>query len=215
MQDDYRHQGMRRRLVDTLRAKGVSNEAVLSAIGRVPRHQFIDDSAFLGLAYEDKAFPIACGQTISQPFTVAVQSALLDLRPGDKVLEVGTGSGFQTAVLCELGAKVYSIERHRPLYLATKAKLERMGHRATLVHGDGYKGLPMHAPFDKVIITCGAPSAPVELLKQLKPSGAMVVPVGEGDRQRMLRLQYREGSGWVGEDHGDFSFVPMLTEKVK
>lgn len=215
MQDDYRHQGMRRRLVETLRTKGIADPAVLAAIGRVPRHQFIDDSAFLTLAYEDKAFPIGCGQTISQPFTVAVQSALLELKPGDKVLEVGTGSGFQTAVLCELGVKVYSIERHRPLHVATKARLEKMGYRATLVHGDGYKGLPSYALFDKVIITCGAPAPPMELLKQLRPSGSMIVPVGEGDRQHMLRLKYREGHGWVAEEHGVFSFVPMLAEKVK
>lgn len=215
MQDDYRHQGLRRRLVDVLRGKGIADERVLAAINKVPRHLFIDDSAFLDLAYSDQAFPIACGQTISHPYTVAFQSELLDVKPGDRVLEVGTGSGYQTAVLLELGAKVWSIERHRPLYVATRARLEKMKYRATLVHGDGYKGLTAYAPFDKIIITCGAPTPPTELLLQLKIAGTMVVPVGGDEGQVMHRMVRTGTSEWTQEDHGRFAFVPMLSEKVR
>ena len=174
---------MRRKLVEELARKGITDDKVLKAIGKVPRHQFIDDTAFERFAYVDQAFPIGCGQTISQPYTVAVQSELLDVRPGDKVLEIGTGCGYQTAVLCELGAKVHSIERHRPLYLATKARLEAMGYRARLVHGDGYKGLPADAPFDKIIVTCGAPELPSALVDQLAPGGILVIPLGAWELQ--------------------------------
>lgn len=211
--DDHRHQGMRRHLVAELQRKGISDPAVLAAIAKVPRHQFIDDSAFLSLAYADQAFPIGCGQTISQPYTVAFQSQLLAVAPREKVLEIGTGCGYQTAVLCELGAKVFSLERHRPLYQATKQRLTAMGYRATLFHGDGYKGLPMHAPFDKVIVTCGAPELPRELLAQLKVGGVMVIPVGGEEGQSMQRI-VRTAEGFRSEEHGAFSFVPMLTDKV-
>ena len=211
--DDFRHQGQRRKLVGELEKKGIADPRVLAAIGKVPRHQFIDDSAFDRFAYVDQAFPIGCGQTISQPYTVAVQSELLQVKPGDQVLEIGTGCGYQTAILCELGAKVHSIERHRPLYLATKARLLRMGYRAHLVHGDGYKGLPLHAPFDKVIVTCGAPDVPQALVDQLKVGGTMEIPVGGGGVQRMHTVT-RTSKGVEHADHGAFSFVPMLENRV-
>lgn len=203
---------MRRKLVEELARKGITDDKVLKAIGKVPRHQFIDDTAFERFAYVDQAFPIGCGQTISQPYTVAVQSELLDVRPGDKVLEIGTGCGYQTAVLCELGAKVHSIERHRPLYLATKARLEAMGYRARLVHGDGYKGLPADAPFDKIIVTCGAPELPSALVDQLAPGGILVIPLG-GDAGQTMYTITKTAGGITRRAHGNFSFVPMLGNK--
>lgn len=212
--ENYRHQGMRRRLVDVLRKRGIADEAVLAAIGSVPRHLFIDDTAFLTLAYEDNAFPIACGQTISQPYTVAIQTELLGVKPGHRVLEVGTGSGYQTAVLVHLGCKVFSIERHKPLYLQTKDRLARLGIRATLFHGDGYAGLPKEAPFDRIIVTCGAPEVPEQLVQQLRDGGRMVIPVGEGEVQRMLVIN-RDLHGAISRsDKGAFRFVPMLKDKA-
>lgn len=210
--DDFRHQGQRRKLVGELKLKGISDARVLAAMDKVPRHQFIDDTAFERFAYVDQAFPIGCGQTISQPYTVAVQSELLQVKPGDKVLEIGTGCGYQTAVLCELGAKVHSIERHRPLYLTTKARLTRMGYRAMLVHGDGYKGMPVHAPFDKVIVTCGAPQVPQALVDQLKIGGVLVIPVG-GDAGQAMYSMVRSADGVRTTRHGNFSFVPMVENK--
>lgn len=214
-EDNYRHQGMRRRLVEVLRSKGIRSEVVLAAIGKVPRHQFIEDTAFLGMAYEDHAFPIPCGQTISQPYTVAYQSELLDAGKGSKVLEVGTGSGYQTAVLCELGAKVFSIERHRPLYLQTKVRLTRMGLRANLYHGDGYQGLEREAPFDRILVTCGAPFVPEQLIAQLKPGGRAVIPVGEGDVQNMMILEKDLDGSLKSLDSGEFRFVPMVQDKAR
>ncbi|MBK6894526.1 MAG: protein-L-isoaspartate(D-aspartate) O-methyltransferase [Flavobacteriales bacterium] len=212
--DDFRHQGMRRKLVEELKRKGITDARVLAAIGKVPRHQFIDDSAFERFAYVDQAFPIGCGQTISQPYTVAFQSQLLQVKAGEKVLEIGTGCGYQTAILCELGAKVYSIERHRPLYLTTKKRLTEMGYRAHLVHGDGYKGLPVHAPFHKVIVTCGAPEVPQALIDQLVQGGILVIPVGGEGGQAMYSV-VRPAEGDVRTEHGAFSFVPMVENKVR
>jgi len=211
--DDYRHQGLRRRLVTLLRGKGIASESVLAAIGRVPRHLFIDDTAFQSRAYEDSAFPIPCGQTISQPYTVAYQSELLATSPGQRILEVGTGSGYQTAVLCELGVKVFSIERHKPLYLQTKQRLAGLGYSSSLSHGDGFAGLPREAPFDGIIVTCGAPFVPAALLEQLKPLGRMVIPVGEGEVQRMTLIVKGRDGEITSTAKGDFRFVPMLAEK--
>lgn len=213
-QDDYKHQGQRRQLVQLLKEKGITDAAVLAAIGKVPRHLFIDDSAFERFAYVDQAFPIDCGQTISQPYTVAFQSQLLAVKRGEKVLEVGTGSGYQTAILCELGAKVFSIERHRPLHLATKKRLAAMGYRPTLLHGDGYLGMPLDAPFNKIIVTCGAPDVPQALVDQLLPHGRLVIPVGADAGQRMVTLDLLP-QGPVRKEHGMFSFVPMLEHKAK
>lgn len=215
MKDDYRLQGLRRRLVELLRTKGIVDDAVLSAIGRIPRHGFIDDTAFLEMAYQDIAFPIPCGQTISQPYTVAFQSELLGVKQGMKVLEIGTGSGYQTAVLCELGCKVFSIERHKPLYLLTKERLGRIGYRCNLYFGDGFKGLPKEGPFDRILVTCGAPWVPDDLLGQLKVGGSLVIPVGEGEEQRMLRIQRNADGTFEREDKGTFRFVPMLQDKAK
>ncbi|MBK9174879.1 MAG: protein-L-isoaspartate(D-aspartate) O-methyltransferase [Flavobacteriales bacterium] len=212
--DTYRHQGLRRRLVELLKKKGIDNDAVLAAIGIVPRHLFIDDTAFQDKAYEDGAFPIACGQTISQPYTVAFQSQLLQVGKGMKVLEVGTGSGYQCAVLCALGAKVFSIERHRPLYLQTKERLARLGYRASLYHGDGYAGIPREAPFDRIIVTCGAPEVPQALINQVKPGGRVVIPVGEGGVQHMLLLEKDLAGAVTRTDQGQFRFVPMLADKA-
>ena len=214
VKDDYRHQGLRKRLVEDLKHKRINDPAVLKAIGEIPRHLFIDDSAFLELAYQDIAFPIGCGQTISQPYTVAFQSELLGVRPGMKVLEIGTGSGYQTAVLVKLGCKVFSVERHRPLYLRTKERLALMGLKANLFYGDGFIGLPKEAPFDRVLVTCGAPYVPEALPLQLKPEGVMVVPVGEGEEQRMLRIEHQPDGTLVATERGTFRFVPMLKNKV-
>jgi protein-L-isoaspartate(D-aspartate) O-methyltransferase len=205
----------RKELVAVLKGKGINDPKVLDAVMNIPRHEFIDDSAFHQHAYEDKAFPIACGQTISQPYTVAFQSQLLGLRPGEKVLEIGTGSGYQTAVLCLMGVKVFSIERHRPLHLETKARLDRMGHKAFLTHGDGYKGLPQFAPFDKILVTCGAPLVPDALLAQLKVGGRLVIPVGDGPVQRMLSVDRTATDVFDRQEHGAFRFVPMLSDKAR
>lgn len=214
LKDDYRHQGLRKRLVDVLKEKGITDQLVLKAIGEIPRHQFIDDSAFLEMAYQDIAFPIGCGQTISQPYTVAFQTQTLQLRPGMKVLEIGTGSGYQTAVLAKLGCKVFSIERHRPLYIQTKERLAKMGIKANLYYGDGYLGLPRETPFDRVLVTCGAPYIPEGLPLQLKAGGLLVIPVGEGEEQRMLRLEKHLDGSLEQTDLGAFRFVPMLKNKV-
>ena len=214
MEDGYRQQGLRRKLVEQLKEKGISDPRVLEAIGKVPRHQFIDDSAFLQMAYLDKPFPIGCGQTISQPYTVAFQTQLLRLTPGMKVLEIGTGSGYQTAVLAALGVKVFSIERQRPLYLRTREKLKQMNVKANLHYGDGYLGLPMDAPFDRVLVTCGAPFIPEALIKQLKKGGLAVIPVGEGGEQKMMLVEVKDADDQVVTEHGNFRFVPMLEQKA-
>lgn len=219
--DTYKHQGLRRQLVDLLKKNspsgsrvGITDQRVLDAIGALPRQAFIDDSAFERFAYEDAPFPIGNGQTISQPYTVAFQSELLQVVPGAKVLEIGTGSGYQTAILCLLGAKVFSIERHRPLHVTARKRLEAMRHRATLVYGDGNKGLPQFAPFDRILVTCGAPSVPAALLAQLAPNGRLVIPVGDGEDQRMLCIRANAEGQHTEEMHGVFRFVPMLQERV-
>ena len=209
-EDNYRHKGMRRSLVEELKNKGISDENVLNAINAVPRHVFLD-SSFLNFAYQDKAFPIGSGQTISQPFTVAFQSSLLEIKKNMKVLEIGTGSGYQACVLAEMGAKVFSIERQRKLYTKTKAFLAEFPYRIKMFLGDGNKGLPTYGPFDRIIITAAAPEIPQALVDQLKVGGMMVIPLCENEEhQTMLRLIKQEDGSLKREEHGDFRFVPML-----
>ncbi|MCG8411348.1 MAG: protein-L-isoaspartate(D-aspartate) O-methyltransferase [Bacteroidales bacterium] len=209
MIDTYRHKGLRKKLVEQIFDKGISNSSVLDAIGRVPRHLFMD-SGFIEFAYRDKAFPIGAGQTISQPYTVAFQTELLDVKKHEKVLEIGTGSGYQCAILLELGAKVYTIERQRELYLKSRALLTKIGYKPYFYYGDGYAGLPKNAPFDKILITAGAPEIPQELLKQLKIGGRMVVPIGDSKGQVMIAIDRINENEFKKSEHGYFSFVPML-----
>ncbi len=213
MQDTFKHKGQRKKLVATLRNKGITDEKILTAINEIPRHWFIPDTALHQYAYEDQAFPIGAGQTISQPYTVAFQTQLLDIKKGDKVLEIGTGSGYQAAVLFKLGAKVFSIERQKALFDKTKPFLEKAGFKVKMFFGDGYKGLPAFAPFDKILITAAAPYIPQDLTNQLKPGGILVVPVGEGDTQVMKRLIKLPDGQWDEQDFGLFKFVPMLKNK--
>lgn len=212
MKDTFKHKGLRQQLVNVLVNKGIKDEAVLKAIGKIPRHLFMD-SGFLDHAYQDKAFPIGADQTISQPYTVAFQSELLEIKKGHKILEIGTGSGYQTAVLCELGAKVYSIERQQELFKKTSKFLPKLGYRAKkLIFGDGYKGLPEEAPFDSVIVTAGAPFVPKPLLSQLKIGGRLVIPVGE-DVQVMTLFIRKGQKEFDQEEFGEFRFVPLLEDK--
>lgn len=207
--DSFRHKGLRNRLVQEVRRKGITDERVLDAIGRVPRHLFMD-SSFVKLAYQDQAFPIGQGQTISQPYTVAVQTELLQIQPGDQVLEVGTGSGYQAAVLAEMGADVFSVERQKRLYEKTSNLLSSMNYKKVrLFLGDGYEGLPAFAPFDKILVTAGAEEIPSSLLVQLKTGGLMVVPVGKSD-QTMTRVKRISEDDFEQENFGKFAFVPML-----
>jgi protein-L-isoaspartate(D-aspartate) O-methyltransferase len=209
-EDSYRHKGMRKKLVDLLREKGITDEIVLAAINVVPRHFFLD-SVFDEKAYEDKAFPIAVGQTISQPYTVAYQSQLLQIRPFDKVLEIGTGSAYQAAVLAEMGAQVFTIERQKALFDQNKTAIHlKKYNKIKYFYGDGFEGLPTYAPFDKVIITAAAPYVPQKLLDQLKPGAIMVLPLGEGGVQQMIRLTKLQHGGVNEEQFENFSFVPML-----
>ena len=214
LKDEPLHQGMRERLVKELSGKGITDKNVLRAIGKVKRHIFFN-TTFMKFAYEDKAFPIAAGQTISQPFTVAKQTELLQIKPGDKVLEIGTGSGYQTCVLLETGAKVYTIERQKELYDKTKALLPQIGYSPKMYYGDGYIGLEAYAPFDKIIVTAGAPFIPEPLKQQLKVGGKLVIPVGEGDSQEMFLIEKISETEYRQTQHGMFRFVPMLTEKNK
>ncbi len=212
MKDTHRHQGKRQQLVKIIKAKGIVNEDVLKAIGKIPRHLFMD-SGFDGHAYEDKPFPIGADQTISQPYTVARQTELLEIKKGDVVLEIGTGSGYQAAVLIEMGAQVYSIERQKELFKRTSLFLPKIGYRPKkMIFGDGYKGLPEYAPFDGIIVTAGAPFVPKPLMEQLKVGGKLVIPVG--DKVQLMTVFTRKSEKeFVKKEHGEFRFVPLLENK--
>jgi protein-L-isoaspartate(D-aspartate) O-methyltransferase len=212
MVDSFRHQGLRKQLIEHLASKGISNLKVLNAMNKIPRHLFMDN-AFVNFSYQDKAFPIGAGQTISQPYTVAFQSQLLEIKPYEKVLEVGTGSGYQAAVLFLLDAEVFTIERQRELFLKTKKFLPTLGYNCMFVYGDGYKGMSKFAPFDKIIITCGAPFIPEHLVAQLKLGGRMVAPIGDGNIQVMHLIEKISETETRITTHGEFSFVPMLNDK--
>lgn len=214
MIDSYRHKGLRRKLVEEVRSKGIRDEKVLTALEAVPRHFFLD-SSFVEIAYQDKPFPIGSGQTISQPYTVAYQTQLLNVEKGMKVLEIGTGSGYQACILAEMGARVYSIERHRSLYAKTRELLDKMNYKVKLFYGDGYKGLPAFAPFDRVLVTAAAPYIPEALIEQLKTDGALVIPVGAGDTQVMKRIIKTAEGETKEERFGYFRFVPMLGNKAE
>jgi protein-L-isoaspartate(D-aspartate) O-methyltransferase len=214
MIDSYKHQGLRKHLVEIIRGKGITDYNVLAAIGKVPRHFFFD-SSFLKYAYEDNAFPIGSGQTISQPYTVAFQSQLLMLGKGQRVLEVGTGSGYQACILAEIGAKVFSIERQKSLYDKAVQFIPTLGYRIKLFYGDGYKGLPAYAPFDKIIVTAGAPYIPDALMEQLKPGGILVIPVGGDDVQEMTTITRISEKEFQKREHGKFRFVPLLEDKAR
>lgn len=209
LEDSYRHKGQRRELVNVIRKKGIKDEAVLNAINAIPRHFFFD-SALHSHAYEDKAFPIGEGQTISQPYTVAFQTELLEVKRGDKILEIGTGSGYQAAVLYLLEAEVHTIEYQPKLFERTKKFLPRLGVKVKFYQGDGSKGLPAKAPFDKIIVTAGAPVVPNELLKQLKIGGVLVIPVGDRNTQKMMKLTKVTESKILQEEYDNFAFVPLL-----
>ena len=213
MKDTSKHQGLRNQLANVLKKKGITNENVLNAVKKIPRHLFID-SSFADHAYQDKAFPIAAEQTISQPYTVAFQSQTLAVSPGDSVLEIGTGSGYQTAVLLELGAEVYTIERQHELFKKTSLFLPKLGYNPKkFIFGDGYKGLKEKAPFDKIIVTAGAPFVPKPLLAQLKVGGMLLIPVG--DKKQIMTLFHRKSpKEFVKQELGDFAFVPMLQKKA-
>ena len=212
MKDTFTHKGLRKKLVETLRKKGITNEAVLEAINKIPRHWFMD-SGFIDHAYVDKSFPIAADQTISQPYTVARQTELLEVKAGDTVLEIGTGSGYQSAVLLEMGITVYTIERQNELFKKTSRFLPRIGYRPKkMVFGDGYKGLPEFAPFDGIVVTAGAPYVPKPLLAQLKVGGKLVIPVGE-DVQIMTVFTRTSDTHFEKNEYGEFRFVPLLEDK--
>lgn len=217
IRDDYRHQGLRKKLIDELRNKGIKNEDVLKVMGELPRHLFFFDTAFLQFAYTDKAFPIGSGQTISQPYTVAFQTQLLEPKKREKVLEIGTGSGYQTAVLAKLGMKVFSIERQHALHDKSSDLLEKkLNIHARLFYGDGFAGKEAFAPYDKILVTCGAPHVPEALKKQLKVGGRMVVPVGEiNGVQTMLCIDKHSETDFEITEHGAFQFVPMLDKTIK
>jgi len=212
LKDDYKHRGLRKSLVKLVAKKGISDSRVLDAIGKVPRHYFFEP-AFLEHAYQDKAFPIGEGQTISQPYTVAFQTQLLNLKAGDKVLEIGTGSGYQACVLLEIGAKVFSIEYNKNLHDISRKKLALMGYKAKFKHGDGSLGWPSMAPFDKIIVTAGAPTIPKQLIDQLKIGGVLVIPVGDEEKQKMLKITKEGAHKLVKEEHDYFCFVPLVGQE--
>jgi len=212
LKDTNKHQGLRNQLVKVLEEKGITDKNVLVAIGKIPRHLFLAD-IFENFAYQDMAFPIGSEQTISQPYTVAFQSQLLEIKKGDKILEIGTGSGYQTAVLCLLGAVVYTVERQNKLFKNTLRELPKLGyHPKKMVFGDGYKGLPEAAPFDSIIVTAGAPVIPQALMAQLKIGGRLVIPVGEKDQIMTLLIRKNE-TQFEKHEFGDFKFVPLLENK--
>ena len=214
LKDLPKHKGMRNQLVKTIERKGIKDKKVLNAISKIPRHLFMD-SGFIDFAYQDKPFPIGADQTISQPYTVAFQTELLQVKTGDKVLEIGTGSGYQTAVLIELKAIVFSVERQKELFTKTKKFLPRVGYvPKKMVFGDGYLGMPEHAPFDGIIVTAGAPFVPKPLLSQLKIGGRLVIPVGEGSQVMTLYIRKSE-KNFEKHEFGDFRFVPMLKDSNK
>ncbi|GAA0880169.1 protein-L-isoaspartate(D-aspartate) O-methyltransferase [Algoriphagus jejuensis] len=209
LEDTYLHKGKRRALVAELRLKGITSEKVLDAINALPRHFFFD-TALISHAYEDKAFPIGEGQTISQPYTVAFQTELLDVNTGDKILEIGTGSGYQGSILHLLGAEVFTIEYQKKLFEGTQRFLNRLGIEMHLFYGDGTGGLPQFAPYDKIIVTAGAPVVPEALIQQLKVGGILVIPVGDRRRQAMVRITKKSAKDIVREEFEDFAFVPLL-----
>jgi protein-L-isoaspartate(D-aspartate) O-methyltransferase len=210
--DNYRHKGLRKKLIDSIREKGIRDEKVLGAMNRVPRHLFMD-SSFIEHSYTDKAFPIAAGQTISQPYTVAFQTELLEVERHNKVLEVGTGSGYQTAILLELGARVYTIERQRQLFLDAQKTLSPLNYKPVYFFGDGYEGLPAYAPFDRILVTAAAPKVPETLLVQLSIGGILVLPEGGPSGQKMIRVLRESEDDFRRTEHGYFSFVPLLRGK--
>lgn len=212
MSDNYRYIGLRKKLIDSIRVKGIQSEAVLQAMDRVPRHLFMD-SSFINFSYTDKAFPISSGQTISQPYTVAFQTELLKIKKHSKILEIGTGSGYQTAVLLELGARVYTIERQHDLFLSVQKTLGNLKYKPSYFYGDGYEGLKTFAPFDGILVTAAAPEVPELLLKQLSIGGKLVIPVGDRFGQKMVRVIRESEDSFQRTEHGHFSFVPLLRGK--
>lgn len=210
IEDNYRQRGLRNKLVVKLRQKGIKDERILAAIGKVPRHVFFDEALLLH-AYEDKAFPIGEGQTISQPFTVAFQTEKLEIKPGDKVLEIGTGSGYQAAILLELGVKLYTIEYNRKLFERTRDFLPKLGYQPFFIHGDGSKGLLPKSPFNKILVTAGAPVVPQALIDQLADDGILVIPVGDREKQKMIKITKRKNKV-DKEEFEYFAFVPLLGE---
>jgi protein-L-isoaspartate(D-aspartate) O-methyltransferase len=211
IEDNYKQRGLRNKLVKKLVEKGIKDERVLASIGKVPRHVFFEN-ALLDHAYQDKAFPIGEGQTISQPYTVAFQTEKLEIKPGDKVLEIGTGSGYQACVLLEVGAKVYTIEYNHKLYERCKDFLPTLGYKPFFFYGDGSKGLPTKAPYDKIIVTAGAPVVPTALTDQLVEGGILIIPVGNREKQMMLRIRKKNGK-LIQEEFDNFAFVPLLGEQ--
>jgi protein-L-isoaspartate(D-aspartate) O-methyltransferase len=214
LKDTFKHKGMRNILINELKEKGINNLDILNAFEKIPRHFFLD-LAFEEQAYSNMAFQIGSGQTISHPYTVAFQTDLLEIEKADKILEIGTGSGFQTCILCALGSKVFSIERHRDLHLKAKQIIHHFNFNPKLFFGDGYQGNQSYAPYDKILVTCGAPEIPAELKKQLKVGGIMVIPVGEGVEQKMIKLTKLNDDEFNLREYGTFKFVPMLERTVK
>ena len=213
MLDSFKHKGLRNLLVEKLRLKGIKNEAVLDAVSKVPRHLFMD-STFSDHAYQDKAFPISSGQTISQPYTVAFQTELLNVSSGDKVLEIGTGSGYQAAVLCEMGIRVYTIERIKSLFLKSKSLLASINyHPKRIIYGDGFQGYDEKAPYDAIIVTAGANEIPKDLVAQIKNGGVMVIPIGNSSQKMIQYFKKNTGEFEINE-FGDFKFVPMLKDTI-